>query len=541
MKSTVNQSGGWRKAALAVLALFILNSALSMTNWWPTPFVYLDGRVSPEFVAIWVLILSWVALRQSINATALRCLTAFYVLLVIGRYFDTTAPALFGRAINLYWDGLQIPRLLWVLAQRSPWWLSLSVGLALIAVLSILFFSLKWALRQAVEVAAPMALRSKFALAVTGFLLVSAVANLFGVQATWPYISRPVLPTFFKQARILAASLNEGTSNLVLPASPTFDSNLAALKGADFKLFFFESYGAVVFDKPSMLAQLKPEIDALEKQVQSSGWQVASAFVSSPTFGGGTDLAHMALLSGIDTKDPILHDVLLTTKRPTLVSHFKAKGYQTFGVYPALSWAWPEGAFFGFEQLIDGPALSYQGPSLGYWKIPDQFSVARLRELHPVTAAAPPRMTFFASISSHIPFHPVPPYQPDWKRVLTSDPYEAQDIAALQSSNPDWLNMTPGYVGMMRYNFQWLRGYMAQSHPRDYVLLVMGDHQPASNITGEGASWDVPIHLFSSRPELVERFIAAGFSPGLHASRAPITSLSGLTSLLLRTLNQPVP
>ena len=40
-----------------VLALFVLNAFLSMTNWWPTPFVQLDKRLAPEFVLAWVVIL----------------------------------------------------------------------------------------------------------------------------------------------------------------------------------------------------------------------------------------------------------------------------------------------------------------------------------------------------------------------------------------------------------------------------------------------------------------------------------------------------
>jgi hypothetical protein len=42
------------------------------------------------------------------------------------------------------------------------------------------------------------------------------------------------------------------------------------------------------------------------------------------------------LLTGIDTRDPIRHDILLTTNRPTLIRHFNARGYESFGFYPGL-------------------------------------------------------------------------------------------------------------------------------------------------------------------------------------------------------------
>jgi hypothetical protein len=245
----------------------------------------------------------------------------------------------------------------------------------------------------------------------------------------------------------------------------------------------------------------------------------------------------MAFLSGIDTRDPTRHDILLTTRRPTLVSHFKARGFETYGFYPGLFWEWHESAFFGFDHLVDGPSLNYPGPQIGYWKIPDQYAVARFLELYPVSANTKPRFEFFSSSSSHFPFHPVPPYQPDWKKVLTAEPFDPSLVQRLQASNTDWLNMVPAYAGMVRYNFQWLRGYFEQKQGRDFVMMVLGDHQPASNISGEGAPWDVPVHVIASRPELIERFLAVGFTPGFQAARKPIASLPELTTLLLDVLD----
>ncbi len=529
---------------LAVLALAVLNSALSMTNWWPTPFVQPDARIAPELVYLWCGLLAWFAIQRQtvspvlVSSRFLGGLAVFYAVLVLGRYFDTTAPALFGRAINLYWDGLQIPRLLWVLMQKYPLWVVVAVIAATVSLLVGLFLVLRWSMTITVKKAVPYALQSKWALALSGFLLLSSLANLAGAQLTWPYISRPVIPTYWAQGKIFWQALLEGSGQSKLPASPAFDSNLRQLAGSDFKLFFFESYGAIVFDNAAMHQQVAPLQKALDTQALARGQSIVSAFVTSTTFGGGTDLAHMALLSGVDTRDPILHDVLLTTQRPTLVKHFKSKGYQTFGLYPALSWDWPEGDFFGFDKLVDARALNYEGPQLGYWKVPDQFALAKFRQLQPIGQGSPPRFLFFSSISSHLPFHPVPPYQPDWAKVLTSAPFDNQEVARLQASSTPWLDMQPGYVGMIKYNFEWLAGYLAMPKEREYVMVVLGDHQPTSNVTGEGASWDVPVHVIASNPALIERFLAAGFSPGMLPERKAIASLSGLTTILLNALHK---
>jgi hypothetical protein len=530
----------FRPAAVAVLALLVLNSMLSMTNLWPTPYVKLDARIAPEFVYVFCAILLWVFWVQSgalraISSAKIALLALGYFLLVVGRYIDTTAPALFGRAVNLYWDGWQVPRLLWVMAKNQPLWLSIAAVLVFVALLVALYAAIFWALRITVTSIAPFALKRAWALALSALMLAISIANLFGVQATWPYISRPVIPTYWQQAKILAAALQDGGT--VVPNSPPFTSDLARLNGADFKLFFFESYGAVTYDNAEAARALAPVRAAFETQLKASGRQVASAFVTSSTFGGGTDLAHMALATGIDTRDPIRHDVLLTTERPTLMRHFKARGFETFGFYPGLDWDWPESRFFGFDHLVDGRALNYVGPKLGYWKIPDQFALAKFRELHPITANSTPRMMFFSSSSSHFPFHPVPPYQPDWLKVLSATPFDAQAIARIENSQTDWLNMLPNYVAMIDYNFQWLRGYFEQPHGRDFVMLVLGDHQPPSSVTGEGAPWDVPVHLISSRPDIMQRFAALGFTPGLQPNRKPLGSLHELTTWLLDALD----
>ena len=535
---------GFRRAALAVLALFVLNAALSMTNWWPTPFVQLDKRLAPEFVLLWVVILGLVVWRGVLSRTALGALTVAYLLLVVGRYFDTTAPALFGRDINLYWDALQIPRVVWVSLKSYPVWVSVLVVAAVVALFALIFTVLRASITVAARDAAPYALKRPWALVVTLAAVAVAVANVNGVVATWPYVSKPVLPTYIRQAKLLGTAFAERHQQKILAPSPAFDSDLGALRGVDVNLFLLESYGRVAFSNAAMHAQLKPSRDALAAQIASSGMQVASAFVASTTFGGGSELAQLALLSGINTGDPIVHDLLLTTERPTLLTLFHARGYETFGVYPALTWDWPEKSFYRFDKFLDARDLGYKGPKLGYWSLPDQFALARLNQLHPITEQSPKRFTFFPSITSHMPFHPVPPYLADWSQILTDKPFDEVQMAAVNAQKEDWFNMRPGYTGMMDYNYQWLAGYLAQPRARDAIFVVLGDHQPAANVTGEGATWDVPVHIISKNPELLQRFVARGFKPGLEPAVPPksgTATLFDFTRLLLEVFDSGAP
>ncbi len=538
----------WGRIAAAVLALLFLNGMLSFSTWWPTPGVVPDHRLAPEFVWLWLALLAAGAWRQAPPRWLLGLLTLGYLMLVVGRYADITVPSLFGREINLYWDGAQIPRYLWVSAQDMPWWLTAAllaaVGVGIWALTRLLRLAIGVAVREAV----PYSLQTPWVWAVSAAAVVLVSANLAGVRATWPIVSKPVIPTYWRQAKLLAAAFSPSQMAQLLPAQTVVDEALAlpdgqalaALHGRDVYLLFLESLGAVVYDNQQASQALAPKREKLAADIAASGRHVVSAFVRSPTFAGGSDLAHMGLLSGIDLSQPNRHELLLTTDRPTLLSVFRAQGYQTFGLYPAVDWPWPERAFYGFDVYLDRSAIGYRGPSFGFWNVPDQFTVARLEQLHPRTADAPPRLLFFPTITNHMPFNPVPPYQPDWQRLLTEQPFDDADTRHAQAQSANWLDMFPGYVGMVAYMYRWLGDWLQQPEPREAVYVMIGDHQPAANVTGEGAPWDVPVHIVSRDRALLARFESMGFAPGLEPPREPLGPMHELTGWLLRGFG-PVP
>jgi hypothetical protein len=527
---------------MAVLALLLLNAMLSFSTWWPTPGVVLDRRLAPEFVWTWVLLLAWVAWRGGLSGRALMVFTGCYALLVLGRYADVTTPSLFGRPINLYWDGMQVPRFLWVSAQEMPWWKSGGIVLAVVVLLWAIVMVLRAALRVVARDAVPYALRRPWTWALTAVAVVLAVGNHAGVKATWPVVSKPVVPTYWRQAQLLVAAFSPGRLADVLPPSTALNTAialprqdaLAALRGRDVYLIMLESVGAVVYDNPRAAAALQPTRTRFLTDLQASGHQVATAFFTSPTFAGGSDLAQLGLLAGMDLSDPMRHDVLLTTQRPTLVSFFRQQGYQTYGLYPALSWEWPERAFYGFDVFIERRDLGYSGPALGFWEVPDQFTAARFDRMHPRSEAQPPRFVFFPTITNHLPFSPVPPYQADWPRVLSSEPFEAAEVERARNATPNWLDMFPGYVGTVDYTYRWLGHWLRQPQPREAVYLLVGDHQPAANITGEGVSWDVPVHIVTRDAALLARFVASGFKAGVEQREPSLGGLHDLTGLMLR-------
>jgi hypothetical protein len=530
-----------RPAALALVALLALNVALSHDIWWPTPVPVPDHRISPELVWTWCGLLAWVAWRGRADDRIVAVVAAALTALVIARYVDVVALGLFGRRVHLYWDGLQIPRFLSVAAQGAAG--ERAAALAAIAAVAAVAWALYRAVRAAVRRVArdlvPVALGSRAALVATGLAAALVAANHAGAHATWPVVARPVSPAWAQQAGLLATALWPGAADRTLPASPPFRQALAGLAPTDLTVMFVESYGAVAFDDDALHRQLAPGRDALARGIAASGRGVVSAFFTSPTYGGASDLAHLTLLSGIDLSDPLRHDLLLTTDRPTLVTALRELGWRTYGLYPALSWDWPEKAYYGFEVFLDGRDLGWRGPALGYWKIPDQYTIARFEQLHPVAPDGPPRLLFFPTITSHVPFRPVPPYQPDWDRILGDAPYDAADAERALADRVDWLRLRSGYLGMIRYTYDWLGGWVARPRVRPETMVIVGDHQPTAAVSGDGARWDVPVHVVSADAALLARLEARGFVRGLEPSRAPLGGLHALTATLLETLPAP--
>lgn len=539
----------WPAALQGVAALLALNALLSFGPWWPTPGIVLQARLAPELVGLWLALL-WLAARQPLpGQRALRALSVLVVVLVLGRYADVTAPSLFGRPINFYWDLPQLPRFLWVSAADQPVWLSVAAAGAAVAGGWLLFAAVRLCLSTVLRTVAPWALRNFSAWVLSFGAALLAAAHLAWVPGTGHWVSNAVLPMFAQQARLLWDANAPGRLAYDLPGITAPEDALnthgtdvfATLARRDVNIIFLESFGAVLYDHPAARAATDPARQALQAALTASGRHVVSGFFRSPTIGGASDLAHLSLLSGVDLTEARRHNLLLTTQRPTLLHLFRQAGYQTHGVYHAVSWPWPEHAFYGFDRYLDGPDLGYAGPPITFWKIPDQVALARYTQLFPRTADSAPRVLFFATISSHFPFSPVPPYQPDWQRVLTDAPFDPADLQAVADHRVNWLDMRTDYLGTINYVYQWLSGHFALPEPRESVYVLVGDHQPTANITGEGAPWDVPVHIISRDPALLARFKAQGFSDGLWPNRTVLGGLHHLTSLLLEAFGPDAP
>ena len=526
------------------LPLLLLNALLTMENrgpgLWPQPAL----RLSFELCMALLALTAWVSWRGQPGARVLRLLAGVTAFWIVARYLDVTVSAVFGRQINLYWDSrhaLDVLRM----GDVAGW----QIGLAAIVMLAVPVLLYALASRCWRTIARALAWpKPRPAIGLIGVaLFASFAAHGIGGRDTRWFFSMPVAPLLAHQAEILAGQLLPGHAASELSPSPAFDhGSLAGLRGADVLLIFAESYGVTSLDDPQQAAALGPASAQLMQALAAGGRQVVSTRVRSPTFGGASWLAHAALLSGVDTQDPGAYELLLTTDRPTLVRHFKAHGWRTVNWMPGLQKPWPEGSFYGFDRYADAERTGYRGPPLGYWRIPDQASMALLhaQELAEPPAQRAPRFIVFPTLTSHAPFRPIAPYGPDWERLLRADAYTPAEVAQALAQPAQWLQPVPAYVESLAYTFHWLGDYLSARAPRQLLTIVIGDHQPMASVSGAGASWDVPVHIISADTQLLKRFEALGFTPGLLPMRPSTAGMHELTPVLLAafdgTANAPL-
>jgi hypothetical protein len=512
--------------------LAILNVSLAFRNIWPTPAVWWTGDLSVE-LGVGLLLLA-LATRHGrpLPRWILRTVTAIWVLFAFGRYADVTTPALLGREINLFWD-LRFGRdVVEMFARAAPWWL---VGLAVLALLGLVwafYRVLRWSLDR-VAAAATGTSPERRLITITGVGLVGlfALERALGYSAPLFAFATPVTQAYAHQVQMVRDAL--GAAERELPPTPRLNSDLSLVADTDVILMFMESYGAVTWQRPDLLERLASPRAQLSAAIDQTGRHVASGYVESPTYGGSSWFAHISLLSGLEIRDPNANALLMTQQRETLVTAFGRRGFRTIALMPGLWQAWPEGAFYGFQEIYGGERLDYRGPQFGWWDIPDQFALAKLDALELDRQPKRPLFVFFPTVSTHTPFTPTPPYQPDWIRMLSAQPFDDKVIEDVFDRQPDWTNLSPSYGDAIAYAHEVIAGYLRKHSGRDFVLVVLGDHQPSALVSGEGQPWDVPVHVIASRRDIVERLRVFGFADGLNPSEQRIAKMHELLPVLL--------
>jgi phosphatidylglycerophosphate synthase len=291
---------------------------------------------------------------------------------------------------------------------------------------------------------------------------------------------------------------------------------LGALRGKDVVLAFVESYGQVAVQGSSFSPGVDEVLRSGTTALTAAGFSARSAFLDSPTFGAFSWLAHSTLQSGLWVDSQQRYGRLVASDRFTLSDAFKEAGWRTIGFNPADSAPWPAGtSFYHYDQVYDRYDLGYHGPAFSFGPMPDQYSLAAFQRLELGPGHAPV-MTEFDLVSSHAPWTPLPSMVP-WDQLGNGSVFDPVPVGQLSPADAfrDAGTVRRLYGQSIEYTMQALASWVTQLHDDNLVVVLLGDHQPATRVTGAGANHLVPISFLAHDPAVLSRIDPWHWQDGL--------------------------
>jgi phosphatidylglycerophosphate synthase len=291
---------------------------------------------------------------------------------------------------------------------------------------------------------------------------------------------------------------------------------LTGLRGKDVIIVFVESYGQVAVQGTSF----SPGVDAVLRRSTASlargGWSTQSAWLTSPTFGGISWLAHSTLQSGLWVDTVKRYAQLTGSRRFTLTDAFGKAGWRTVSDVPSNDYYWPSGtSFYHYDKLYDRRDVGYHGPTFSYASMPDEYTLAAFQRLE-LTPGHKPVMAEIDLVSSHIPWAPLPAMVP-WNKVGNGsifDPMPARSESAITV----WRNVNTVrqfYGQSIQYSMQTLTSWVTELNDPNLVLILLGDHQPSVTVSGDMANHEVPISIVARDPSVFRQVASWRWQDGL--------------------------
>ncbi|MFE5408523.1 CDP-alcohol phosphatidyltransferase [Microbacterium sp. NPDC056569] len=351
------------------------------------------------------------------------------------------------------------------------------------------------------SVAAPLRIADPVAAAASASSVGSAVSRAVSALETRARVARDVADDPY--ADVPAAEL------------------LAALEGKDVVVVFVESYGRVALEGDRISEGVGDVLRRGDDALAADGYASRSAWLTSPTFGGVSWLAHATLQTGVWIDSQAVYDLVVRTDRLTLSSAFARAGWRTVSDVPSNRHPWDIGSsFYRYDTLLDATNVGYRGPSFGYARIPDQYTLKHFAD-HELAGAARPVMAEIDLVSSHTPWAPLPELVP-WAEVGDGSIYDAQ-LARSPQADEVWKDpetVRRFYGESVQYALGSMLSFLRNADDPDLVVVMLGDHQPASIVSGDDAGRDVPISVIAKDPAVFDTISGWNWTPGLRPSDA---------------------
>ncbi|MFF8288663.1 sulfatase [Streptomyces sp. NPDC016309] len=295
------------------------------------------------------------------------------------------------------------------------------------------------------------------------------------------------------------------------------DRLLTGLRGKDVLFVFIESYGRSAVQDPDLAPGVGAVLADGDRRLRAAGFSSRSAFLTSPTAGGGSWLAHSTFASGLWIDNQQRYRDLTSSDRLTLTGAFRrAGGWRTVGIMPGVTRAWPEGRFYGLDHVHDSRDLGYRGPKFSWTPVPDQYSLAAFERLEHGRPGRGPMMAEIILTSSHNPWAPIPT-KLGWDELGDGSVYESVKRSGKDPKEvwKDPAQVRTEYRRAIEYSLDSLVSYLETYGDDDTVVVFLGDHQPVPTVTRDRLGRDVPVTVLARDRAVLDRISGWGWQDGL--------------------------
>ncbi|GAA4090507.1 CDP-alcohol phosphatidyltransferase family protein [Nocardioides kongjuensis] len=482
-----------------------------------------DGLSPADFARIPVEGLALAALAVVLPARGRRALavvlglvvSALAVLRGLGLGFDTYL----GRPFDVLGDWSYLPKGYEVVRDTRGGLLAVLTLAGVLALVTALAVVLTWAVGRAARASAAHPRTTWRSLAALGTVWVVCAAFGGPVDHVAAAGSAGLVVDTVDQVRADRRDTRVFARELATDAyaATPADQLLRGLQGKDVLLVWFESYGRIALEDSWFAPSVVQVLEQGNRELAAAGYHARSAFLTSPTFGAGSWLAHATLQSGAWTDSERRYGQLLGSDRLSLTRAFGSAGWRTVFDVPANTRDWPEGAaYYGFDQLYDSRNVGYRGPAFGYAPMPDQYTLDHLRRAELAPAHRRPVFAEVDLISSHHPWAPVPEEVP-WAEVGDGSVYDGMPERGHEGVDGRRHPRTAqaDYAATVRYTWRTLVSFLTTYPDPNRLVVVVGDHQPHSYVSGRDPGRDVPITVLAQDPAAIARIDGWGWQPGI--------------------------
>jgi len=167
--------------------------------------------------------------------------------------------------------------------------------------------------------------------------------------------------------------------------------------------------------------------------------------------------------------------------------------------------------------------------------MPDQYMLEALHRLELAGRDRPPLFAEVDLISSHAPWTRIPRLVP-WDEVGDGSifgrvPAQASTHVALVG---DAKRARAAYGLSIAYTMSTILSFVRRYGDDRLVVVLLGDHQPATLVSGQNAGHDVPISVIAHDPKVIDQIAGWGWQDGMRPSpRAPVWPMAAFRDRFL--------